>query len=640
MLHKMTGVDQLHKEGILGAGAKIAILDTGTYYGHPGLTGSFGPSFKPLVNPVDVGYSEAELAQPPPLEQTGRESAAGFEDRERGWGHGSQVAGVIAGKGHGFTGVAPKASLLFYKLHGPEHGRREEQVMDAWKQAYRDGADIISMSVAADGAAFTDSPISRLAERLIESGVIIVVAAGNQGRTLNPFWISPYCGSIHTLCVANVHPTVLPGNPLTITATEYDGKTTTGFTTGLIDPRQLRDWNPMDAFREVWGIPMRVMSLGTACFLLPSMDVDRNRTVFLVRRYGPCFRETKTNYLKKVGVKYVLLYSDDIPDDMDKHLHRLEKPNMVHDIKKPLYLDAIDGVGMGLIEQKAAVKILAFTKTHRWVHITFDDNTSGTVISMENEKAGGLMSPSSSWGGTFELAQKPDIAAPGTAIHSTWLAYNGTSPVPMVATWPAHTGTSMAAPYVAGVAALYIAKHGGRSTHGPEIAKKIINRIRSSGTRRPDLKPDNRPSTLVAGSGLINAVKVVNYHTSLTFTSLSLNDTANFNRRHDIEITNDGPDTLSYTFSHDWLTTLRAREHRRNGVKKTFAVLGTPKENTQNITLGPGESKTVPFFFRPPKAKRAGKWPVYNGRILVRASNGEELAVPYMGAAFDLKKEV
>ncbi|KAK3320325.1 peptidase S8/S53 domain-containing protein [Cercophora scortea] len=656
IIHKMTGVNRLHKAGILGAGAKIAILDTGTYYGHQGLT-PFGPTIRPEANPGALGYSRAELAGHSSVQQTGQESAAGFEDTQRGsGGHGAQVAGVIAGKGHGFVGVAPQASLMFYKLHGPEHGRREEQVMDAWKQAYRDGADIISMSVAADGAGFTDSPISRLAERLVDSGLIIVVAAGSRGRTLNPFWISPYCGSIHTLCVASVNPNALSGYPLKVTATPYRGNTTTETTIGVIDPKRItidppprpyptksdgnfRYEDTMDSFREIWGVPMRLYLATGPCPVPRSpIPTDPNRAVALMkRRRAPC-RMEYSRPIQGRGPRYVLIY-DDLSENMDWYLHSMEKPDFftVEFDGRPRFWTAPE-IRMGLIDSKAGATLLSLLESHKHVDITFEENKIGMVVPVENNGFSGLVSPYSSWGGTFDLALKPDISAPGTGIYSTYLVKNGTSPDPMVGTWPANTGTSMAAPYVAGVAALYIGKHGGRSTHGPEIAKKIINRIRSSGIRRSDLRGHDRPSAMVTGSGIINAVKVVNYQTSLTFTSLSLNDTANFRPEHKIVVTNEGPEPLSYSLSHDALSTLLARTHRRKVVKRTASV-EMPKGN---FTIAPGKSKTVLLRFSPPKRMsiRAKKWPVYNGRILVHASNGEELAVPYMGAAFDLKKEV
>lgn len=37
-VHHMTGVDKLHEAGVLGKGAKVAIVDTGVWYTHPAVS--------------------------------------------------------------------------------------------------------------------------------------------------------------------------------------------------------------------------------------------------------------------------------------------------------------------------------------------------------------------------------------------------------------------------------------------------------------------------------------------------------------------------------------------------------------------------------------------------------------------------
>lgn len=37
-IHSHTGVDKLHKEGILGKGARVAVVDTGVDYDHPAVS--------------------------------------------------------------------------------------------------------------------------------------------------------------------------------------------------------------------------------------------------------------------------------------------------------------------------------------------------------------------------------------------------------------------------------------------------------------------------------------------------------------------------------------------------------------------------------------------------------------------------
>lgn len=44
--HLMTGVDQLHSEGVLGKGIIVGVIDTGVDYNHPALGGCFGQGCK------------------------------------------------------------------------------------------------------------------------------------------------------------------------------------------------------------------------------------------------------------------------------------------------------------------------------------------------------------------------------------------------------------------------------------------------------------------------------------------------------------------------------------------------------------------------------------------------------------------
>lgn len=77
------------------------------------------------------------------------------------------------------------------------------------------------------------------------------------------------------------------------------------------------------------------------------------------------------------------------------------------------------------------------------------------------------------------------------------------------------SGTSMATPYIAGVAALYIGQYGGRSTHGPDFAKQLAMRIMSSGRSVPwwdgldELKDFGFwAPPIQVGTGLVDATRV------------------------------------------------------------------------------------------------------------------------------------
>ncbi|KAH7160745.1 peptidase S8/S53 domain-containing protein [Dactylonectria macrodidyma] len=125
----------------------------------------------------------------------------------------------------------------------------------------------------------------------------------------------------------------------------------------------------------------------------------------------------------------------------------------------------------------------------------------------------------SSWGGRYDLQVKPDTTAPGTDIFSSWPGESNSEFVLL-------SGTSMATPYVAGLAALFIGKHGRRKVHAKDFAKEMSMRIVATGSPLPWLWSNQTAAgDIIApihqvGGSLLNAAKAVKYTTGLNFESL------------------------------------------------------------------------------------------------------------------------
>ncbi|MYT25485.1 S8 family serine peptidase [Streptomyces sp. SID7760] len=148
-----------------GKGTVVAVLDSGVDYGHPDLGGGFGKGYK-----VVGGYDFAN----------------GDDDPMDDNGHGTHVAGIIAGKAAadgGVTGMAPDASLLAYKVIGADGSGYTSDII-AGIEAAADPtgphpADVINMSIGGPGDG-TD-PLGHAATAAVRAGVVVVAAAGNSG---------------------------------------------------------------------------------------------------------------------------------------------------------------------------------------------------------------------------------------------------------------------------------------------------------------------------------------------------------------------------------------------------------------------------------------------------------------------------
>ncbi|MEM3609943.1 MAG: S8 family serine peptidase, partial [Candidatus Anstonellales archaeon] len=94
-------------------------------------------------------------------------------------GHGTHVAGIAAGNSS-LKGVAPNAKLLAYKVLDSWGYGYESDVISAIEKAIDDSADIISISLGKDTGT-PDDPLSEAVDNAVNSNVVVVVSAGNEG---------------------------------------------------------------------------------------------------------------------------------------------------------------------------------------------------------------------------------------------------------------------------------------------------------------------------------------------------------------------------------------------------------------------------------------------------------------------------
>ncbi|MFJ8661620.1 type VII secretion-associated serine protease mycosin [Streptomyces sp. NPDC093795] len=155
-----------------GEGITVAVLDTGVDAEHPDLEGSVLPG-RDLV-----GF--------------------GASRGDRAWArHGTAMAGIIAGHGHGYDGddgvlgIAPEAKILPVRviLEGTDKARdkarktRGTALAEGIRWAADHGADVINLSLGDDSkSAHPDAGEDAAVQYALAKGVSVVASAGNGGE--------------------------------------------------------------------------------------------------------------------------------------------------------------------------------------------------------------------------------------------------------------------------------------------------------------------------------------------------------------------------------------------------------------------------------------------------------------------------
>lgn len=103
---------------------------------------------------------------------------------DNGDGHGTHVAGIIAGMGEGdaagFRGLAPGASIYSYRVFGAHGGDASSfAIMKAIDRAVQDGCDLINLSL---GSTDEDNGIADSIIEAYNKGVVCFAATGNAFR--------------------------------------------------------------------------------------------------------------------------------------------------------------------------------------------------------------------------------------------------------------------------------------------------------------------------------------------------------------------------------------------------------------------------------------------------------------------------
>lgn len=192
------GVDDLHDEGINGNGIKVGVLDTGIDYNHPDLTNVYkgfrsedgDPATQDIdstigwdyidndADPMETTYSDWLESDSPEFNSNGDPYYTS---------HGTHVSGTIAGTGDNkeaeipVLGVAPEIELYSYRVLGHYGSGATSGIISAIEKSVKDGMDVINMSLGSSGGNGPFDAIVTATNNATLAGVVTVISNGNSG---------------------------------------------------------------------------------------------------------------------------------------------------------------------------------------------------------------------------------------------------------------------------------------------------------------------------------------------------------------------------------------------------------------------------------------------------------------------------
>jgi len=484
----MTGADIVQSElGYTGAGVKVGIIDTGIDYDHPDLGGCFGPGCRVATGYDFVGDTFPTTAPVPD------------EYPDDCNGHGTHVAGIVGAHG-GMTGVAPEVTFGAYRVFGCTGATSADIMIAAMERALADGMQVVNMSIGS-ARQWPQYPTAAASTRLVNKGVVVVAAAGNDATQGLYGSAAPGVGN-KVISVASFQNTHFNQRAFAVSP---DGKLI-GYNgaTGA-PPAPTTGTFPLART----GTPA---SPDDACAPLPPGSLAGS--VALIRR-GTCTFYIKATNAQAAGAAGVVLYNN---------VAGALSPTVAGTPPVAIPVVAITAADGALLDGRIAAGPTTITWTDQ-------------VISTPNPSAG-LIASSSSWGVSPDLVLKPDIGAPGANILSTY-------PLSSSSGYAVLSGTSMASPHVAGAVALLLQAR----PHTPaQIVRTLLQNSadpRLSGTVAGEFEPVQRE-----GAGMLDIDDVILATTKIEPGKLSLGESEFGPVTRTLRIENNGMADIAYDLSH------------------------------------------------------------------------------------------
>jgi subtilisin family serine protease len=456
-----------------GEHIKIGIIDTGIDYLHadfggPGTKAAYDANNKNIVEPgsfptakVKGGIDFAGATYDP---NDPKKPAVPDADPLDGNGHGTHVAGTAAGLGVADVigpGVAPAADLYAIKVFNDTSGVTDltsqgiEWALDPnGDGCMEDHLDVINMSLGSPFGEPND-PSALASQRASKLGIVVVASAGNEANV-------PYVTGAPAVAPAAISvAATTPGGRVYSRVNVTAPANLAGFKSNVegAGPVQLKKTGPIsgvvvqsDSPPAAAVPPAPAPTLrNTGCNPFANA-AEINGNIALVRR-GDCTFAVKFANAQAAGARAIIVYNSSSAAPITMGLAGTE---------------TIPGVMITQATGNALSTAAGLTKSGSTVQVTLDAAPDPT----KDDQIVAFSSRGPGHGGT---TFKPDLSAPGVAIVSAGAGTgNGSANF---------SGTSMAAPHIAGAAALL------RQIH-PQLSPRAIKALLLNSTVNSNVSGD------------------------------------------------------------------------------------------------------------------------------------------------------
>ena len=546
---EQTGTNASYDAGYTGAGSRIAIIDTGVDVEHisfdagaynyslANLAGKAGLDPDEFIAGLDLLDAEEIASVLDKLNISDRvqidadslyvnsKIPFGFNYvdsntsithlKDTAGEHGSHVAGIAAANAYVpnadgsyskaldtvlAQGVAPDAQLIVMKVFGAAGGAYPSDYMVAIEDAILLNCDSVNLSLGSGNPGMTrdaTTAYQTIMDGLLDSGIVVSMSAGNSGS-----WADSVETGIPYLYADDVsmHTGGSPGSYVnSLGVASVDNAGWTALYIGIGDEKI--NYYESAAYGNAEMVTIAgeheyvfLNSIGTDAEFAALADVVAGKIALCYRGETSFFE--KANAAMAAGAVGLIVVNNQ------------------------------DGViYLNLTGYEYTAPVVSITQANgeffkeNGTAVAADDGSTwywtGSMKISDDMAAGSLnsayytMSAFSSWGVPGALILKPEITAPGGAIHSVGGAYNAGSSVVFGdhASYEIMSGTSMAAPQVAGMAALmaqYIREAGLEEKTGLDARTLAQSLLMSTAIPMIDGSSNNYYPVLQQGSGLAN----------------------------------------------------------------------------------------------------------------------------------------